>query len=74
MAKGNKTIRTRNWMILVYPESAPENWRDIISAEQVQWIESPLHDKDVFTELDEKGNPEHKAGQTKKPHYHIMIM
>lgn len=55
--------RTRNWTFLVYPESAPVNWRDILDEEHVQWIESPLHDKDTNAD-----------GEIKKEHYHILIM
>lgn len=55
--------RTRNWTFLVYPESAPANWRDILDEEHVQWIESPLHDKDTNAD-----------GEIKKAHYHILIM
>ena len=58
-----KKDRTRNWTLLVYPESAPKNWRTIIDDNHVQWIESPLHDKDT--------NPD---GTIKKPHWHILIM
>lgn len=58
-----KDERTRNWTFVVYPESAPENWRDIIDELHVPWVESPLHDKDV--------NPD---GEIKKPHWHVMIM
>lgn len=55
--------RTRNWTFLVYPESAPVNWRDILDEEHVQWIESPLHDKDTNAD-----------GEIKKAHHHILIM
>lgn len=55
--------RTRNWTFLVYPESAPKNWRSIIDDNHVSWIESPLHDKDV--------NPD---GTKKKSHWHILVM
>lgn len=58
-----KDKRTRNWAFIVYPESAPENWRDIIDGYHVPWIESPLHDKD--------SNPD---GTIKKSHWHVMIM
>ena len=30
------------------------------------------HDKDSWTEEDEKENPEHVAGTLKKPHYHVL--
>lgn len=55
--------RTRSWTFIVYPDSAPENWRDVLDETHVQWIESPLHDKDVNAD----GNP-------KKPHWHILMM
>ena len=52
--------RGRNWGIVVYPESLPKNWKEIISTEPVAI--SPLHDKDV--------NPD---GEKKKPHYHLVL-
>ncbi|MGG0644097.1 replication protein [Sporosarcina gallistercoris] len=58
-----KDERTRNWTFVVYPESAPENWREIIDDLHVPWVESPLHDRDV--------NPD---GELKKPHWHVIIM
>lgn len=61
MAK--KDERTRNWTFIVYPESAPQNWRDIIDEEHIEWVESPLHDLDI--------NPD---GSTKKPHIHILVL
>lgn len=62
MAKEKET-RCRNWTIIVYPESAPENWRDIIDEEHIEWVESPLHDQDKNAD-----------GQDKKPHYHVLLM
>lgn len=59
-----KVERTRNWSFILYPESAPRNWRDMLDNEHIQWVESPLHDKDV-----NEGDAE-----TKKPHYHILLM
>lgn len=55
--------RTRNYATVVYPESAPKNWMEIVSDLKVETIISPLHDSDV--------NP---TGEPKKPHYHVMIM
>ena len=55
--------RKRNWTAVVYPESAPENWREILDSEHIEWVESPLHDKDI--------NPD---GSIKKPHWHIMLL
>lgn len=55
--------RTRNYATVVYPESAPEKWFEILSEQCIPCFISPLHDKDI--------NP---GGETKKPHYHIMLM
>ena len=43
--------------------SAPDNWRDILDEEHIQWVESPLHDKDKLPD-----------GRTKKPHWHILLL
>ena len=58
-----KETRTRNWSIIVYPESAPENWRAILDESHIEWVESPLHEFDT--------NP---TGEVKKPHYHLLLM
>lgn len=63
-SSGNKSNRTRNWDIIVYPESAPENWRDILDDLHIEWVESPLHDQDV--------NP--STGEHKKEHYHVCLL
>lgn len=55
--------RTRNFATVVYPESAPEDWKEILFTHCVPAFISPLHDKDV--------NP---TGEPKKPHYHVMLM
>lgn len=55
--------RTRNYATVVYPESAPEGWLNILGEQCISCFVSPLHDKDV--------NPD---GEPKKPHYHVMLM
>lgn len=55
--------RARNWTFVVYPDSAPANWRDMLDELYTAWIESPLHDKDV--DLD---------GEFKKPHWHTLLL
>lgn len=57
------TGRTRNYATVVYPESAPENWQQIISESKIPMFVSPIHDQDL--------NP---TGEKKKPHYHVIIM
>lgn len=55
--------RVRNFATVVYPESAPKNWREIISESKIPVFISPLHDKDV-----------NATGEPKKPHYHVISM
>lgn len=52
--------RGRNWSVIVYPDSAPENWEDILKIEPVAI--SPLHDMDVNAD-----------GERKKAHYHVVF-
>ena len=58
------TEKTRNWATIVYPESAPENWRDILRELHIPAIISPLHDDDVDTD----------TGEIKKAHYHVILL
>lgn len=55
--------RGRNFATIVYPDSAPENWQEILAGLFVPAFISPLHDKDL--------NP---TGEPKKPHWHVMLM
>lgn len=55
--------RTRNWAVVVYPDSAPENWREVLRDLKIQALISPLHDRDT--------NPD---GTPKKPHYHVILI
>lgn len=55
--------RTRNFATIVYKESAPDNWLEILQEELVPCLVSPYHDKDI--------NP---TGEVKKPHWHVLIM
>lgn len=58
-----KDGRTRNWTILVYPDSAPDNWREIVASLHVPTFISPIHDKDISAD-----------GTAKKPHYHVVFV
>ncbi|MCH5260351.1 MAG: replication protein [Lachnospiraceae bacterium] len=57
--------RTRNWGTIVYPESAPEDWIDMLKSFNVPFFLSPLHDQDLL---------EDGSGNLKKPHYHVLLM
>lgn len=58
-----KDGRARNFATMVYPESAPADWQELLAAQFVPSFISPLHDKDT--------NP---TGEPKKAHYHVMLM
>ncbi len=68
----NIAIRDRKWALVLYPE-------DETHVAAVAFIKANysyvliFHDQDVWTEDDEKSNPEHKAGEKKKPHWHIIL-
>lgn len=68
----SKTGKARAFAFLVYPESWP-TWRHDLAELHMPIVVSPLHDRDVWTDEDEQDNPEHVAGETKKPHYHAII-
>ncbi len=53
--------KSRYWAFVVYPESAPEDWMQILQLSGLRAAVSPLHDKDL--------NPDE---QEKKPHWHVI--
>lgn len=57
------TIKKRNWAFILYPDSAPSDWRDKIKLYGVPCAVSPLHDSDLTDD----------GTSTKKPHYHIIL-
>ena len=65
MAEKNQreSAKKRTWTFVLYPESAPENWREQIKISGLMAAISPLHDKDT--------NP---TGEPKKPHYHVLLV
>lgn len=58
-----KDGRTRTWAMVLYPESAPENWKEILAEEHAPILISPLHDKDANAD-----------GEPKKSHWHVLLM
>lgn len=56
-------VRVRNWTMVIYPESAPLNWRQILDDLHIEWVESPLHEFDVNAD-----------GEVKKAHWHVLVM
>lgn len=62
----NKNVKKRNWTMVVWPDSAPNNWRDQLLKTGLKCAISPLHDKDIYDDGEHKGLP-------KKPHYHVIL-
>lgn len=58
----NLKQKGRHWAFVMYPESMPEDWYDILQKTGLSFAISPLHDKDI--------NP---TGELKKPHYHVLF-
>lgn len=58
-----KIRKTRNWAGIIYEDSAPENWRSVISEMHIPMLVSPLHDRDITVD-----------GSLKKPHWHVVLM
>lgn len=64
--------RARVHMLLLYPDN--ESHTEVLSRIMKSYDYAGItHDKDVWTEDDEKKNPEHKAGELKKEHIHIVL-
>ncbi|MBQ8322017.1 MAG: replication protein [Clostridia bacterium] len=56
-------VKKRNWAFVLYPESAPSDWREQLKKSGLLCAVSPLHDKD----LDPTGEP-------KKAHHHVIVV
>lgn len=57
-----KNVKKRNWAFVLYPESAPADWREQLQKTGLPCAISPLHDRDV-----------NATGEPKKPHHHVMV-
>ena len=54
--------KARYWAFVLYLESAPENWKEILQLKGIPFCISPYHDKDLNADY-----------TPKKPHYHIIL-
>ena len=61
MAWKNENAKARAWAFIVYPESAPENWKEILQSTGLPIAISPLHDSD-----------KDPTEENKKPHWHVI--
>ena len=61
-----KSVRTRNWAFILYPDSMPNNDFDytmrILCDTHIPFAISPIHDRDFNAD-----------GEVKKAHYHVLL-
>jgi hypothetical protein len=62
--KSQDNIKKRYWGCIVYPDSAPSDWREELKKTGLPCAISPLHDKDLTSEVDE---------ELKKAHWHVLL-
>lgn len=62
-SKKSKEVKKRFWTAVLYPESAPEGWREEIKQSGLVFAVSPLHDRDINAD-----------GTPKKPHHHLILV
>ena len=58
-----QVAKTRGYACVIYTDSAPHNWREILVETHIPALISPYHDRDLNAD-----------GAPKKPHYHVMII
>lgn len=58
-----KNVKKRNWAMVLYPESAPEDWRVQLQKTGLLCAISPLHNADSNAD-----------GEAKKEHYHVILV
>lgn len=58
----SKNVKKRNWAFIVYPDSLPDDWLELLQLTGLPCAISPLHDRDFNAD-----------GEQKKPHYHVMV-
>lgn len=64
--------RARVHMLLLYPDN--ESHVEVLSKIMKSYDYAGItHDRDTWTAEDEKKNPEHKQGELKKEHIHIVL-
>lgn len=56
-------MKERYFTFVMYEDSRPENWKEILQSTGLQFVISPYHNKDK--------NPD---GTQKKPHWHVLII
>lgn len=72
--------KARHFTFLIYPESAPDDWKQKLQETDLPIAISPLHDKDQreikdpFELTDEETELYNRGMLFKKPHYHCIVV
>lgn len=64
-----KKVKKRVWTCVVYPDSLPADWIDLLKQSGLKCAISPLHDRDYNPIADTADQKE-----PKKPHYHLILV
>lgn len=59
----SKLKKERYWTFIMYEDSRPSNWLELLQEEMIQIAVSPRHDRDMKEE----------TGEIKKAHYHVLL-
>lgn len=66
-------FKSRTLMLMLYPDN-PDHKKAVDSIRDADIAYAiVLHDRDTWSADDEIENPDHKAGDVKKPHWHIVL-
>ena len=76
---GTPPSKHRKFTFLIYPDSAPEGWVDILKSTGMMGVISPLHDKDpvdagAILTMDEAAIVGQGGTVYKKAHWHVMLI
>lgn len=55
-------MKAKYWTFLVYQDSSPTNWKELLNDTNVSLAISPIHDQDLTD-----------TGELKKAHYHVVL-
>jgi len=78
MTKRKPKAKGRNFTFILYPDSLPEGWVELLESLYIPMAISPLHNKDprevkdIFELNDEEIELLNRGMLLKKPHYHVM--
>lgn len=71
----DNNTKSKYWACIIYEDSCPEDYREIITQWFLPVCISPIHDKDKYEKdiYNEDGTIKHKKGELKKPHRHVLL-